>query len=255
MRLTLVLLGALWFILAAAFGLRLGLASPRGGVRVDPRPLAVPPAPPAAARPRPATDPAGDFSYAPAAAPARPAPPPAGFQPSLAPAASEAPVYPVITPAPAAQEAPAPEEAQRVQCRGLTKKGTRCRRKTADPTGLCHQHREQGTAPAAPAAPAYAVTPPASAQPAVPRVPAAVPPVYTPPAPAAAAPPRPPTFPVPPSEAPVAAIPPAAYPTPGGEAPAPDAQVQSVQCGGLTKKGTRCRRRTLDPSGFCPQHR
>lgn len=30
--------------------------------------------------------------------------------------------------------------------------------------------------------------------------------------------------------------------------------VKSVQCAGITKKGTRCKRMTSDPSGFCYQH-
>jgi endonuclease G len=31
-------------------------------------------------------------------------------------------------------------------------------------------------------------------------------------------------------------------------------QSSSVQCSGITKKGTQCKRMTLDPSGFCYQH-
>jgi hypothetical protein len=30
-----------------------------------------------------------------------------------------------------------------VQCRGVTRSGTRCHRKTSDPSGLCYQHRAQ----------------------------------------------------------------------------------------------------------------
>lgn len=36
---------------------------------------------------------------------------------------------------------PAQQEAASVQCRGVTKDGTRCRRKTRDPSGFCYQHR------------------------------------------------------------------------------------------------------------------
>lgn len=35
-------------------------------------------------------------------------------------------------------------EGELVQCRGVTKAGTQCRRKTRDPSGLCYQHRGQG---------------------------------------------------------------------------------------------------------------
>ena len=33
-----------------------------------------------------------------------------------------------------------------------------------------------------------------------------------------------------------------------------DGSSQAVQCSGITKKGLRCKRRVLDPSGFCFQH-
>lgn len=43
---------------------------------------------------------------------------------------------------PAMENTPAPvEEPAAVQCRGFTKDGTRCRRKTLDPSGYCYQHR------------------------------------------------------------------------------------------------------------------
>lgn len=39
--------------------------------------------------------------------------------------------------------APAETGSASAQCQGFTKSGTRCRRKTSDPSGLCYQHRGQ----------------------------------------------------------------------------------------------------------------
>lgn len=62
------------------------------------------------------------------AQPQAPAIPPAAGEP---PSAVEAPQ---VGRQESAEEAP-------VQCRGITKDGTRCRRKTKDPSGFCYQHR------------------------------------------------------------------------------------------------------------------
>lgn len=67
--------------------------------------------------------------------PAAPAPAATGASPAEGP-----PPVPVSTeqgPAAAATDGPS------VQCRGVTKSGTPCRRKTRDPSGLCYQHRMQ----------------------------------------------------------------------------------------------------------------
>jgi len=39
-----------------------------------------------------------------------------------------------------------------VQCAGTTKKGARCKNKTTDASGYCHQHRSQAYKHTAPAA-------------------------------------------------------------------------------------------------------
>jgi hypothetical protein len=84
-----------------------------------------------------------------------PVPPPARAErPVAAPAPTATPSRRTYSPPapsePAAQEDPAREpsagsgaEGPLVQCRGVTKSGTQCRRKTRDPSGLCYQHRAQ----------------------------------------------------------------------------------------------------------------
>ena len=42
---------------------------------------------------------------------------------------------------------------------------------------------------------------------------------------------------------------------PSGAAAEPGGRGEAPQCQGITKAGQRCRRKTRDPSGFCPQHR
>jgi hypothetical protein len=131
------------------------------------------------------------------------------------------------------------------QCLAQTHTGQQCRRMTTDPSGVCVQHRRAGYPPAGSAAPAPAQPTP------VPYGAAGLlngssTPVVTPNSPSDVWP-RTGSTPVPsqqmyPNATPVQG---AATPTVGGS---------SVQCGGTTAAGARCRRMTTDPSGFCYQH-
>lgn len=90
--------------------------------------------------------------YGPASPPVSAAPP-AGPTAAVAPPTSPPPTPPQTAPpgaavsAPTAETPPAPsQEPARsatgsVQCRGTTRDGDRCRRKTRDPSGFCYQHQ------------------------------------------------------------------------------------------------------------------